>query len=335
MRFLTSYFATIPYRDVLITGSQRMQERPIGILVEALRTMGAEISYQKNEGFAPILIKGKDIKSDFIVLEANVSSQYITSLMLIAPKLKNGLKIRLRGNITSMPYLKMTATLLKRLGVNCLFGKNTIEIAPKRSIDSVSLTVESDWSSASYFYSVLSMSPLGSSVFMTSFREYSLQGDSIIKDLYSDLGVDTTFQNGGILIEKNRHPSNKARHYNFVETPDIAQTFVVSCFGLGVACQIEGLHTLKIKETDRLLALENELKKLGADISVTDHSLTLNPASFQKDKLVFIDTYKDHRMAMAFSPLGIIRPIGINDPSVVSKSYPDFWEDLKTLNFEF
>ena len=334
MRFLTAYYATKPGAEVTLTGSQRMQERPIGILVDALRQLGADIRYTKNEGYPPLHIKGQKILKNTAVLPASVSSQYISALMLVAPSLENGLEITLEGTITSVPYIKMTQALLHQIGIQTTFDDQCISILPiQQSPNTSNLTVESDWSSASYFYSLVALSK-SAKITLTSYRPDSLQGDAVLKSLYNELGVQTTFTKTGITLEKQADFS-LPEHINFdlVHAPDLAQTIAVSCAALGVGCDLTGLHTLKIKETDRLLALHRELTKLGVQISVTNDSLHLKPLDKLKEN-VSIATYQDHRMALAFAPLGMKVPIQIEEAVVVSKSYPNFWSDLNQLGFQ-
>ena len=336
MRFLTAYFAIQPNREVVLTGSSRMKERPIRILVEALNSLGAQISYEEKIGFPPLRIKGRELQKSEIDMEANTSSQYISALLLIAPKLENGLKLHLKGEITSLPYIKMTLELLNEIGVETSFANKSITIQPiTYNLQPTSLTIESDWSSASYFYSIVALSEIGTQISLSSYKKNSLQGDSVLAEIYQDFGVKTVFD------EHNRMTISKVNceiqnlqpiTYNLQQSPDIAQTIAVTCFGLGVGCKLTGLHTLKIKETDRLQALKNELEKLGASVTITDETLILEPASIIKEN-VTIKTYQDHRMAMAFAPLALKTSLIIEDAEVVSKSYPDFWEDLKALGF--
>ena len=331
MRFLTSYFATTPSVEKVLTGSKRMQERPIKLLVDALRSIGADIQYLRNEGYPPLRILGKAINTKWVSLAANVSSQYITSLMLIASKLPNGLEIVLEGKITSVPYIKMTCALLQRVGIDATFSGQSIRVLPQQSIDAKTLTVESDWSSASYHFSMVALAQ-SADVSINSYVTNSLQGDSVLVDIYAQLGVRATFDGHRLQLTK----SGKIQSHitlDLIKAPDIAQTIAVTCYGLGVSCDLTGLHTLKIKETDRLVALQNELSKLGASIRITEDSLHLDTRKGDIVADVAIDTYHDHRMAMAFAPLGLRVPIVINDAEVVTKSYPSFWNDLELLGF--
>ena len=330
MRFLTSYFASQEGKEVTLTGSQRMTERPIKVLVEALQSLGADITYVKNEGYPPLLIKGKKLTNNKVSLPANISSQYISSLLLTAPSLENGLEVELVGKITSVPYIKMTLALLREIGVESTFEENTITIAPKKEVKPTKLVVESDWSSASYFYSLIALSDVGSQITLSAYKQDSLQGDSVLAKIYKDFGVETVFQEHQIILKKTMiNPLSKVT-IDLSNAPDIAQTIAVTCLGLSMGCYLTGLHTLKIKETDRLEALYTELSKLGANIEVTDKTLTLEPTQTIKSG-VAIDTYNDHRMAMAFGPLALKTALFVNDAEVVSKSYPDYWTDFENL----
>jgi len=332
MRFLTAYFAAFEGRETVLTGSSRMQERPIGLLVDALRDLGADISYMNNEGYAPLLIKGKKLTKSTVSLAANVSSQYISALMMVGASLPNGIEIDLVGQITSVPYIEMTRSLLTQLGIESSFEGQQINIKPAGAINVSEMVVESDWSSASYYYSLVALCDKAK-LKISSYKENSLQGDSVLAELYQKLGVETTFEANAVTLEKVEKPKPRRVEFDLANSPDIAQTIAVTCYGLGVGCDLYGLHTLKIKETDRLEALKAELTKLGAHISVTDKSLHLEgETNFQSD--VTIKTYQDHRMAMAFAPFALRAPILFEDAEVVNKSYPDFWEDLHALGFK-
>nr|WP_299346139.1 3-phosphoshikimate 1-carboxyvinyltransferase [Allomuricauda sp.] len=330
MRFLTAYFASQEGKDVVLTGSARMKERPIKVLVDALRSLGAKIEYENVEGYPPLRIKGQKLTGLRVSLPADISSQYISALLLVAPSLENGLELQLEGKITSVPYIEMTLSLLNSIGVTTFFKGNSIKVEPKRKVEDVELVVESDWSSASYFYSMVALSDIGSTVGLSSYKPNSLQGDSVLSKLYEDFGVETTFLKNQIVLKKTSHPKLQEVKYNLSNAPDTAQTIAVTCFGLGIGCYLTGLHTLPIKETDRLFALKTELTKLGAQVVTDSESLTLSPSDNIIEG-VSIDTYNDHRMAMAFSPLALRTSLVINDAGVVSKSYPDFWDDLKAL----
>lgn len=329
MRFLTAYFAILENKEVVLTGSSRMKERPIKILVDALNQLGAEISYEENEGFPPIRIKGNQLIQNKVLLPANVSSQYISALMLIAPKLENGLELSLEGEITSIPYINMTLALLNEIGVTTKFEKNIITVNHKSKVENQKLIVESDWSSASYWYSFVALSEINTKITLSSYKKDSLQGDAVLANIYQDFGVETVFnEDNTITISKVKNCQLSTINCQLRNSPDIAQTIAVTCFGLGISCDLFGLHTLRIKETDRLEALKVELTKLGSEISVTNDSLHLK-ASLKMIENVTIATYQDHRMAMAFAPLSLKIPIIIEEAKVVSKSYPKFWDDLK------
>lgn len=334
MRFLTAYFAAKEDTEIILTGSQRMQERPIGILVNALKSLGADIEYLKNEGFPPLKIKGKSLQKSEVKIKANISSQYISALMLVAPMFPNGLRIYLEGKTTSMPYIEMTLSLLKSIGIKGDFSKNEILISSEKNVETKTLVVESDWSSASYFYSLLALSE-NAEMTLGSYSNKSLQGDSALALIYDSLGVKTVFNTseGIISLSKKKTELPDSLLLDLSNTPDLAQTIAVMCFGLGISCKLTGLHTLKIKETDRLLALKNELEKMGATIQVDDDSLNLEKAT-KINSNKSIETYQDHRMAMAFAPLSLKTKLAINDAEVVSKSYPNFWKDLQKVGIK-
>ncbi len=333
MRFLTAYFAAKKGREVVLTGSDRMQNRPIKILVDALCSLGANITYEKKEGYPPIRIQGQEITADKVQINGNVSSQYISALLLIASSLKNGLEIELLGKVTSVPYIKMTLSLLDQLGIKARFEGNKIHVKPVAEIATKIIVVESDWSSASYFYSAIAFSEIGSEIQLSAYRKESLQGDSCLAEIYTHFGVTTAFTKNAIILRKEHSYNSEKMIHNLKNAPDIAQTIAVTCFGLGIACDLTGLHTLKIKETDRLEALREELTKLGASISVTNESLHLE-ASTKIHKNIAIKTYNDHRMAMAFAPLAFKVPIQILNAEVVSKSYQKFWKDMQQIGIQ-
>ena len=332
MRFLTAFFSLQKNRAIVLTGSKRMQERPIKILVNALRELGADISYEKNEGFPPLRIKGKDLIKDEVTLDANISSQYISALLLIGAKLDRGIEVTLKGKITSVPYIKMTLSLLNEIGVASNFTGNKIKIYPKQDVGSKTLVVESDWSSASYFYSIVALSNIGTQITLASYKAKSLQGDSVLANIYEEFGVSTKFHDNKITLRKISDSKVSKVEKDLSNAPDIAQTIAVTCLGLGIGCYLTGLHTLKIKETDRLVALKTEIEKFGTEVTITDKSLSIAEVSPYKE-LVRVDTYHDHRMAMAFAPLALRVGFAINDADVVSKSFPDYWDDLERLGF--
>lgn len=331
MRFLTAFFAISEGKEIFINGSKRMQERPMKLLVEALQNLGAEIEYAKNEGFPPLKIKGKKLFSEKVTLKANISSQYISALMLIAPALPNGLEINLEGKITSASYIQMTLSLLKNAGFEGSFHKNIIKIEAKNRISPVSITVESDWSSASYFYSIAALSE-AAEITLSSFKKESFQGDAVVAQIYKKFGVKTSFLDGKILLQKIPVKKSKSLTLDLTNSPDLAQTIAVSCFGLGIKCHLTGLHTLKIKETDRLSALKTEIEKAGGKAEITGDSISIFPVEKFVENVIF-GTYNDHRMALAFAPLALKFPCEIKDAEVVSKSYPNFWKDLENLGF--
>ena len=332
MRFLTAYFSHIQGRSVVLTGSSRMQERPIQILVDALRDIGASISYEKEEGFPPLKIHGKKLAGGKVELPADVSSQYISALLLLGPVLEQGLELHLVGKITSIPYINMTLSLLNSLGVSTSFEGQLICVSPMKEIKKDIQIVESDWSSASYFFSIAALSETAE-IHLTSFRKESLQGDSVLRYIYDNLNVSSHFEGDTLILKKENKPLPTSLKLDLSKAPDIAQTIAVSCYGLGIGCDLVGLHTLKIKETDRLEALNTELSKLGATIKVTENSLHLSPGINFKENCS-IPTYNYHRMAMAFAPLALKIPLQIEASDVVSKSYPDFWKYIKKLNFQ-
>jgi len=333
MRFLTAFFAAQKNRTVILSGSDRMHNRPIKILVDALKDLGAEISYVDKEGYPPLKIMGKELTENKVQINGNVSSQYISALLLIATSLSEGLTVELLGEITSIPYIKMTLSLLNQIGIETSFEGQTIQVKPLQNSKQQDLLVESDWSSASYFYSIIALSDIGSEIRLSSYKKQSLQGDAVLADIYEHFGVSTTFDENSIILKKVAKSKKELLKLDLNKAPDIAQTIAVTCFGLGVSCDLDGLHTLKIKETDRLEALKNELTKLGAIISVTNDSLYLEGSS-KIISNVSIKTYNDHRMAMAFAPLAMLMPLNILDANVVTKSYRNFWEDLQQIGFQ-
>ncbi|WMI64036.1 3-phosphoshikimate 1-carboxyvinyltransferase [Aestuariibaculum sp. YM273] len=333
MRFLTAFFAVQEGREVTLTGSKRMKERPIQILVEALQELGADIEYVENSGYPPIKIKGKKLTKNKVSLQANVSSQYISALLLIASRLENGLELNLEGKITSVPYINMTLSLLTEIGVENSFEGNTIVVKPaSKDLEPKTLVVESDWSSASYYFSLVALSAVGTEITLSSYKENSLQGDSALVEIYRHFGVETAFNNNSVTLTKTDKDVLPFT-YDLTNAPDIAQTIAVTCFALGIKCDLTGLHTLKIKETDRLVALKTEIEKLGGQVEITDASLHLAEANSIKSD-VAIATYHDHRMAMAFAPIALKTSVIIEDAMVVSKSYPTFWDDLESIGFK-
>ena len=333
MRFLTAFFAQYEGLSVTLTGSKRMKQRPIQILVDALRTLGASITYLENEGFPPLKIEGKKLQANHpIQIQAGVSSQYITALLLIGPKLSSGLTLELTGKVTSAPYLQMTLQMLISLGVAVEMKGSTIHVQAFSALQSpLTATVESDWSSASYYFSLIALGNIGDQVVLEKFRRQSWQADAVLPNIYKHFGVETYWDGFSLVIEKKEQVSEAELSFDLTHAPDIAQTIAVTAFGLGISCRFTGLHTLKIKETDRILALQSELTKLGAQVNVTDDSLHLLARTEAIQPHVSIQTYQDHRMAMSFAPLARLVPISICESEVVSKSYPDFWRDFERL----
>ena len=333
MRFLTSYYSSILNSSKILTGSARMKERPILILVEALNNLGADIEYIDKKGYPPIKLNGKLISKNIVTLPANVSSQYVSSLMMLGVSINEGLKIKLSTEITSLPYIHMTKKIIERIGGNVYVKSDEIIIKQLVSNKIPDQIVESDWSSASYFFSLVALSDT-SDLTLSSFFNKSIQGDSRIVEIYKQFGVETNYHNNKIHLKKNNIDLPDSISINLRDNPDLAQTIIVTCLGLGVDCKLEGLQTLKVKETDRLLALKREIEKFEVDtIAVSDQSITLKNNSKLKSG-VSINTYDDHRMAMSFAPLSIINPIFINNPEVVSKSYLNFWNDLESIGFK-
>ncbi|MGB5188757.1 3-phosphoshikimate 1-carboxyvinyltransferase [Robiginitalea sp.] len=333
MRFLTAYFASREGVEVVLTGSERMKQRPIQILVEALNDLGASVSYLEEPGCPPLHIEGKKLKHASVELPADVSSQYISALLLIAPSLPEGLRIHLKGHITSLPYIKMTLGLLNRLGIRAEMQEQTLSVYHTPEVTDQICVVESDWSSASYYFSILALSEPGSRLRLSAYREDSLQGDRVLCELFKSLGVRSEFDADTLVLSRTEQALPPRLDLDLVQAPDLAQTLAVCCFGMGISCDIKGLHTLKIKETDRLEALRTELTKLGAQIRVTNHSLHLEKSEGCNPGIT-VETYNDHRMAMAFAPLALKTNLFIKDAGVVSKSYPGFWEDLEHIGFK-
>ena len=333
MRFLTAYFSVSENAEVLLTGSDRMKQRPIALLVDALRALGATIEYRGEEGYPPLHIKGAVLPRSSVSIAANVSSQYLSALCLVGAKLPQGLEIELVGSITSLPYLNMTLQLLERIGISARLDDKRIRIAPKSEIEPISLAVESDWSAASYYYSIVALSKLGTKATLSTLREDSIQGDRVLSTIYKDFGVSTRFDDGKVILEKVSEPISHSLSYDLKDAPDIAQTIAITAAGLQVDCYLTGLHTLPIKETDRLAAMKCELEKVGADVAIDAESLRVFG---QKAKLqsASITTYNDHRMAMAFAPLAILIPLTIEESFVVEKSYPDFWKHLSSIGYQ-
>lgn len=335
MRFLTAYFAMQPWRSVLLDGSPRMRRRPIGELVDALRQCGAGIDYYANEGFPPLWIEGRHLKAEApIRMRGDVSSQFLSAVMMIAPMIEGGLTIEIEGQTTSKPYLEMTAALMRHFGADVTVGQQTITVAQKPYV-SRSLTVESDWSAASYWYEIKALCPqLG--VALNGLQADSLQGDSRIADYFKHFGVTTSFTSSGVTLGNEPTDGNEPIWLDLSDQPDIAQTIVVTACLLHRPLRICGLHTLRIKETDRLAALQSQLAQLGFTVDIVDDSiLTCDGVQREVAAAPRIATFDDHRMAMAFAPAAILTPgLTIADARVVSKSYPDFWKHLGQVGFK-
>lgn len=333
MRFLTAYLSVTP-GDRIITGTARMQQRPIQILVNALRELGAEIEYVNNEGFPPLRIKGAELKGNEITLKGNVSSQYISALLMIGPVLENGLTLHLSGEIISRPYINLTLQLMRDFGARAAWtSPDSISVAPQ-PYQSVPFKVESDWSAASYWYQITALSSKSEIELLGLFRN-SYQGDSRGAEVFSRLGITTEFTAKGVKLKKTGKVPERLEE-DFVDIPDLAQTFVVTCALLNVPFRFTGLQSLKIKETDRIAALIKELKKLGYIIEEENDSVLMwNGERCEPEETPIIKTYEDHRMAMAFAPAVIRYPnLLIADPHVVTKSYPGYWKDLEQAGFQ-
>ena len=331
MRFLTSYFALQNGRNVILTGSGRMKQRPIKPLVDALKKLGANIEYLENDGFPPLKISGSNIQQNYVKIPANISSQFITSLLLIAGKLENGLEVELDGEITSKPYLEMTLSLLSELGIENEFIGNTIKIQPYKKHNSCkNFTVESDWSSASYLYSFAAIGR--KEIILKTFNKNSLQGDRRLSEIYEDyFGIKTDFDNGTITLRPIENFSLSTEiQLDMNDCPDVAQTVCVTATALKIPFKITGLATLKVKETDRLTALQNELEKIGCTTEITENSIKSISYNLTQEE-ISIKTYNDHRMAMSFAPFCLVSEINIENPEVVEKSYPKFWEDIAEI----
>ena len=341
MRFMTAYLSVMRGTHV-ITGSERMKHRPIGILVDALRTLGADIEYAGEEGYPPLRITGKLLEGGTLEIAGNVSSQYISALLMIGPVLKKGIELRLTGDIISRPYIDLTLWMMGEFGADAEWTSNdTITVKPK-PYKSREYFIENDWSGASYWYEMMALqNDRDVEIKLTGLMDGSKQGDSVVRYIFSLLGVKTTFQSKQagkpqtVTIKMNGRCLPKLE-YDFVNSPDLAQTFVVTCAAKGVPFHFKGLSTLKIKETDRIEALKTEMRKLGYVIeSRNDSELLWDGERCEPQPELGIDTYEDHRMALAFAPYALKSgSIIINNPQVVTKSYPHFWKDLEAAGFE-
>ena len=332
MRFLTAYLSVTPGARI-ITGTERMQQRPIQVLVNALRELGADIEYVANDGFPPLRITGRELRKDTISLPGNVSSQYISALLMIAPVLTNGLTIRLTGDIISRPYINLTLQLMNDFGVRAEWtDDHRLKVEPQ-AYHSTPFYVESDWSAASYWYQIVALSKEAEVTLPGLFKD-SYQGDSQVAGIFRSLGVETIYKDKTVILKKNGK-SVERLDYDFINQPDLAQTFVVTCALLNIPFRFSGLQSLKIKETDRMAALITEMRKLGYILHETDGSvLSWEGERCTTEEHPAIDTYEDHRMAMAFAPTCLALPeILINNPQVVAKTYPRYWEDLRQAGF--
>lgn len=331
MRFLTS-FLSLKKNEVKITGSKRMEKRPIAILVNALNEIGAKIKYLKKEGYPPIYIKNKiSQKINSIQIKGNISSQYISSLLLIAPILKNGIKIKIVEPFYSKPYVEMTLSLMKNFGIKYKWNKNKIKITNQKYL-SGSYKIESDWSAASYWYSIISINDHIRSLKLIGLRKNSFQGDKIIADIMKNIGVYTRFERDGISLIKNSNLES-TKEINFKNCPDLAQTILVIAAVKKIKLKLKGLESLKIKETDRLIAMKKELKKIGCNFYEANDEWILEKRNNKLPKKLIINTYKDHRVAMSFASLSSKLELVIRDPEVVNKSYPNFWNDLESIGY--
>lgn len=328
MRFLTAYFA-VTNQEKILTGTARMKERPIGILVEALKNLGCDITYLEKEGFPPHEIKGfSGQKTDTIRIRGDISSQYISALMMVAPILPKGLKLILEGKVGSRPYIDMTASLMKHFGVDPnVFADHMV--IDRQDYKPTSFTVESDWSAASYWFAFAALAK-EAEIILPKLLDNSLQGDSAILKIMEQMGVKAQFQNGALTLSKIE--SQREIKWDFTHCPDLAQTVAVVCAAKNIKGYFTGLESLRIKETDRISALQNELSKIGAELTEESNTWTLYPSPSLPGTASFA-TYQDHRMAMAFAPLATLMDVEIEAPDVVRKSYPNFWNDMKTLGF--
>lgn len=331
MRFLTAFYS-LQETEILLTGSERMKQRPIGILVDALRTLGADIQYAEKEGFPPLKIKGPlQQKTNKVSIKGNISSQYISALLLIAPKLELGLNLDIEGELTSKPYVQMTLAMMEQAGIRHTWTDNVISIAKQPFNQSV-INVEPDWSAASYWYAIAALSE-EARLFLPGLNGYSLQGDSMITEIMANFGITSQFKDGGVYLMKEAKKLER-KIFDFKECPDLAQTVIVCCAALGHDATFTGLETLKIKETDRVNALQTELAKIGVKLIEKNQTYKLDCSGLDLNKKIQIATYDDHRMAMAFAPLALVMPeLEIEDHLVVEKSYPDFWKHLEIAGF--
>ena len=340
MRFMTAYLSVMRGTHV-ITGTDRMKHRPISVLVDALRKLGAQIEYVGEEGFPPLRITGSKLTGGLLEIPGNVSSQYISALLMIGPVLEEGLELRLTGDIISRPYIDLTLWMMREFGADADWSAgDTISVKPQ-PYSNRDYVIENDWSGASYWYEMVALSQdREATVRLSGLMDGSKQGDSVVKYIFSLLGVKTSFESRDgerlqVVTLKRSGRCVPRLEYDFVNSPDLAQTVVVACCAKGVPFHFRGLSTLKIKETDRIAALKKELLKLGYVLKdINGSELVWDGTRCEPQKHAVIDTYEDHRMALSFAPLGLLKPIVINNPQVVTKSYPRFWDDLKMAGFE-
>jgi 3-phosphoshikimate 1-carboxyvinyltransferase len=331
MRFMTAYLA-VTGQHKTITGTARMQQRPIGILVEALRQLGAQVDYLGQEGYPPLAFRGIDRNQEYpatLQVRGDISSQYISALLMVAPLFPKGLTLELQGKVGSRPYIQMTLALMQHFGVKSDFTGNVIRV-PAQSYSKAQYTIESDWSGASYWYSMVALAK-EAEVKLLGLRKPSFQGDSAIADIMLHVGVKTEYVADGVVLTKTE--TLQAFAYDFSDCPDLAQTVAVVCAAKGIAAEMTGLESLRIKETDRIAALQNELRKIGGDLEDLGQEVFRVKPATSIQGLPKFHTYEDHRMAMAFAPLGLLTPVEIDEPQVVRKSYPRYWENLAAMGF--
>ena len=334
MRFMTAYLALTTKKEVLLTGSERMQDRPIELLVDALTRVGSNIKYEKKSGFPPLRIfPFSNQLTNKVSINGDVSSQYISAMLMIAPLLPRGLELTLKGKIASKPYIEMTLDLIKQFGIDYQFQENVISVASQSFIPS-KVKIENDWSAASYWYSVLAISDHVKSITLEGLKEHSLQGDSILSFMMQFFGIETHYHHNSIVLRKSGSPQQQL-YWDFSDCPDLAQTIAVICAEKGMEARFTGIESLKIKETDRIKAINSELQKLGSGLVEESSGIWKIEGKIDtSEQNVVINTYKDHRMAMAFAPLGCKMDLSIENPGVVKKSYPNFWEELKKTGIQ-
>lgn len=328
MRFLIAYYAVAEGEEHILTGSKRMQKRPVAPLVNALRSLGADIEYLSEEGYPPLRLKGRKLKGGKVILPADISSQYISALLLIAPALEGRLEIELKGEIVSHPYIHMTSDLIGKFGVNTEWKGNTLVVEDEKYKGRV-MEVEADWSAASFFYEIMALSDL-KEIMLQGLKESSLQGDKRLKDLYTEIGIETHFQKEGALLQKAKIKFPVKVVSDLTSAPDLIQPWLCTLAGLGIKGEVRGVQTLRIKETDRVLALKQELKKMGVELKEKDQFTVELLPSLEVGAGINFNTYNDHRMAMAFSPLTFkLKEITVENPEVVTKSFPGYWKEIQ------